>query len=241
MDDALRELERRWRSTGAPADEQAWLRARVRAGKLDPWRLELAARCGHPGLGGPEAPPLRFAEWLIRLPFQGKRGGLRREWTRALLALARALEPVGIALGRGDWVSPALDLAELSYLGQLHEPEVLRAARQRLSALAYELHPYSWETPSPAAALISLTLAPLERALDPRTPGHDAGAIAELARHALEPEGVWGVEPGVDALIEARFPRAAGRLWGLRQVIAHELIAWALDQGDPLQARAAGR
>ncbi|MCO5167464.1 MAG: hypothetical protein M9894_14045 [Planctomycetes bacterium] len=46
-DVAVRALERRWRETGAAADEAALLRALVRAGRLDPDRLTLAACCGH--------------------------------------------------------------------------------------------------------------------------------------------------------------------------------------------------
>lgn len=50
-DQRLRELERRFRATGALADEVAWLQARVQTGALDPLRLELAARLGHPAAG----------------------------------------------------------------------------------------------------------------------------------------------------------------------------------------------
>lgn len=46
-DDRLRELERRWRTTGAPEDEGAWLSERVRAGELSPVRLHAAAALGH--------------------------------------------------------------------------------------------------------------------------------------------------------------------------------------------------
>lgn len=48
-DSDLRTLERRFRETGAVEDEAAWLRARVRAGTLDPDRLDLAAWLDHPG------------------------------------------------------------------------------------------------------------------------------------------------------------------------------------------------
>lgn len=46
-DDRLRELERTFRRTGAPADEAAWLRARVQAGELTEGRLRLLAHLGH--------------------------------------------------------------------------------------------------------------------------------------------------------------------------------------------------
>lgn len=48
-DQRLRELERRWRETGAVANEAAYLRERVRAGDLTPERLAVAACCGHAG------------------------------------------------------------------------------------------------------------------------------------------------------------------------------------------------
>lgn len=242
MDDALRELERRWRASAAPEDEAAWLRARVRAGKLDPWRLELAAACGHPALGGDESPPLAFERWLERLPFAGRRGRLRQEWVRVLLALARALEPLAARLGSGEWVSPALRLAERSALRLGDEPEVLAAARERLGLLAHELHPYTWETMSPAAAIVRLAAAPLEFLLAQREGDarREVATVADQARHALEPEGVWRVEPGLDEAVEALFPRAEGRLWGLRRAIARELVAWALGREDPLRVRPPG-
>lgn len=46
-DEALRELERRYRSTGDHADEVAWLAARLRAGRLEAKNLQAAAKLGH--------------------------------------------------------------------------------------------------------------------------------------------------------------------------------------------------
>lgn len=46
-DERLRELERRWKETGAVHDESAWLRARVQVGSLTEDRLRFAALCGH--------------------------------------------------------------------------------------------------------------------------------------------------------------------------------------------------
>ena len=48
-DTKLRELERRWKETGAVEDEAAYLLERVRVGDLTQERLELAAYCGHEG------------------------------------------------------------------------------------------------------------------------------------------------------------------------------------------------
>jgi hypothetical protein len=46
-DDQLPALERRFRETGAVDDEAAWIAARVRAGRLAPARVTVAALCGH--------------------------------------------------------------------------------------------------------------------------------------------------------------------------------------------------
>lgn len=46
-DSYLRELERRWRESGAAIDEAAYLAERVRAGDLDRDKLDLAAYLGH--------------------------------------------------------------------------------------------------------------------------------------------------------------------------------------------------
>lgn len=46
-DEQLRRGERRWRAGGSPDDEVSHLRARLRAGRVDPIRLALAAECGH--------------------------------------------------------------------------------------------------------------------------------------------------------------------------------------------------
>lgn len=69
----LRALEQAWRTSGAEADEAAYLCARVNAGGLDAERVELAAILGYTpaihALGGspppPHAPDLR--DWVLSL------------------------------------------------------------------------------------------------------------------------------------------------------------------------------
>lgn len=61
MDERLRELERRWRETGAQADEDAWLRERVRQG--DPW----PERIHFPGNPWPRGHAIESLEWTGRL------------------------------------------------------------------------------------------------------------------------------------------------------------------------------
>ena len=71
QDEKLRDLERRFRQTGSPDDEAAWLLERVRVGDLTQERLELAAYCGHEGARravgqcGPEG-ALAWAQGLAR-------------------------------------------------------------------------------------------------------------------------------------------------------------------------------
>lgn len=88
----LRELERRWRESGAREHEVAWIRARLRAGTLRPEQAELAAWCGHQGAraaldwsGGPEL--------AVRLP---ARSTLAPEHTWAD-EIARRAGPEGVA------------------------------------------------------------------------------------------------------------------------------------------------
>jgi len=70
MSDAkLRELERRWKETGAVEDQAAYLLERVRVGDLEREKLELAAYCGHGpaqlALGpGPEIPAYGCRGWV---------------------------------------------------------------------------------------------------------------------------------------------------------------------------------
>jgi hypothetical protein len=237
VDDALRDLERRWRATGAPGDEAAWARERARAGRLAPWRLELAARCGHPGLGGVESPPLAFGEWLAALPFAARHGGARKEWARAALAAASALEPVGLRLGAGPEHAELLAHATRQYLEPAPDHLARLEAARRASAWGhYELHPDRWEPISPAAAFACLAAEAADMVLGERA---DPIRIATWAGVLLEPAPPWSLEPGVDAAIEADFPRADGRLWRLRERIAAELLAWALEREDPLRARLA--
>ena len=68
-DQRLRQLERRWRETGATHDEAAFLLERVRTGQLDQENLALAAYCGNTGAMAAmeEAAPERpdgLEEWV---------------------------------------------------------------------------------------------------------------------------------------------------------------------------------
>ena len=52
MNEPLRELERRWRETGAVEDEARYLAERLRTGRLSRERLALAASLGMTPRGG---------------------------------------------------------------------------------------------------------------------------------------------------------------------------------------------
>lgn len=108
-DDARRAGQRRFQGSGDPADEARWLTEEVRAGRLEPERLALAAYLGHgPALGalgvasadGVEASPEALLRWL---------SGLDREGRRALVAAA-----VGMLRARFvDVPSPRARLAQV--------------------------------------------------------------------------------------------------------------------------------
>ena len=203
----------------------------MRAGRLDPWRLELAARCGHPALGGPESPPLALGEWLRALPFERR----REEWVRVPLAMGRALEPLARRLGV-EGLGDALACAEALHLRPSTGTMAAAVRAQRTLALQLqELHSDLWEWTPPGAAVVRVVQQALDCLLTHR---QRVDALELSARAALEPRGAWEIEPGLDAAIEASFPRGEGRLWGLRQAVSRELIEWALGEADPLRAGA---
>lgn len=108
-DTQLRALERRWRETGAVEDEAAYLLERVRAGDLEPIKLEHAAYCGHEAslkALGQGLEELELAQWLAgveeRLGLQGlRRAGLasveaalqvgESEWDKDVREIARSI------------------------------------------------------------------------------------------------------------------------------------------------------
>lgn len=136
-DQQLRELWRRWRSTGDAGDEATWLVASVRAGALRPERLELAGLCGRPAAraalvllrgaaadpvaAGAIPPPQDLGRLLLALD---ARDGFA--CARAALTLARGVVAADPAPGQDAPVDEALAAAE----------EVLRAPSPAAGALA---------------------------------------------------------------------------------------------------------
>lgn len=138
-DERLRELERRWRETGAPGDEAAFLLERVRAGTLAREKLELAAWCGHAAALlatdlEPAPPQQMLTAWAGDLV----------KWTddRTAMSIARA------AAGRALLGVPDAAQEAESFLALIDEwlatssPELPREAARRYEVL--ERHP---ETP----------------------------------------------------------------------------------------------
>lgn len=88
--DRLRGLERRWKETGEPEDEAAYLLERLRTGGLSRERLDLAtylggvgARLALDGAGSTSSPEGDIRRWLQGAP----RDQLRVLWRGALVAL----------------------------------------------------------------------------------------------------------------------------------------------------------
>ena len=89
-DERLRELERRWKETGAVEDEAAYLLERVRSGDLTQGSLEMAAYCGHQAAafaitGERITPPSSLHEFVVGLATWGK-------WPSVVAAVAAAVE-----------------------------------------------------------------------------------------------------------------------------------------------------
>lgn len=97
-DERLRELERRWRATGAADDGAAWLVERVRIGDLEASRLMLAAYLGHhaarAAVDAPPAVPGDDGAWLAGL--EGlEPGSATRACALAVLAVVGACRRTG--------------------------------------------------------------------------------------------------------------------------------------------------
>jgi hypothetical protein len=116
-DEQLRELERRWRTTGALDDEVAWVSALVRAGEVSAGDLELAAT-----LGSLAARRLLPAERRWPSNVQAMAASLERAprpvQVRVLVTLARLVLPVWRQRHPADErLADAVEAAEESLTG----------------------------------------------------------------------------------------------------------------------------
>lgn len=235
MSDArLRELERTWRATDAVADEAALLAEQVRAGVLEPQRLQLAAELGH------EAARLAGASHAL--------DGL--DWVFALLGYGRTLKPglrEGPLFESDTWPS----VAQLSSIrGELrskhpgalwihhgHEA-VLRAA---LAVLPHV--PGYVETRHPDLGPDAVPLA--ERAVS----SGEAPLLAiwdhpAVRLYPLDANGFYGHGFAGNFYPWCRHVREAAQRLGeaqARRLVAADLVPWALGRGDPLRERVEAR
>lgn len=98
-DTGLRDLERRWRASGDPADEARLLAERLRLGELTRERLELAAFVGHIGartaLGdGAPAGRVPLRRWVAALDEAGRVAVIRTGLDDVMHGLAARAAPV---------------------------------------------------------------------------------------------------------------------------------------------------
>lgn len=99
MTDArLRELERRWKETLAPADEAAYVRERIRALGIDRALVEVAAHCGSQGAAESIGQPVMSSDgdtaaWLMAMRHWGRQVLVRGLWLMCTHAVKRV--PVG--------------------------------------------------------------------------------------------------------------------------------------------------
>lgn len=186
-DERLRELERRWRASGALEDEAAWLGERVRLGDLERARVQVAGLLGHAAaravwlaegdllLPGAEAAALtgtsanRLAAWRKRgLPSHRRGRRVLYDPTELLAFLesrpdnasAWTIRPLGLL---GNWIEVR------------DHPAALRALRAALESA--DPTPQEWWDLGPRLRLAAtqLELPAAER---------DAGALAD-ARDGL--------------------------------------------------------
>jgi hypothetical protein len=230
-DERLRELERRFKETGAVEDEANWLRARVRAGTLSEQRLQVAAYVGH----------ALAAKMLVEAGFEPRR--IPRWRQRSVSDLASGLSEFGAevcaraALAMGPLVpQDALEDTETfagGYLNRLsaggrHEARVASerwllcpcADCSRAASRLLQSFSESWVGPYPGAT----------QYLPPE------GGACRIAAH-----GSAYNRKGVEASTAAE---QASRIVGQDDTLAalrNELAPWALGYHDPVRLRVAQR
>lgn len=218
-DHELRELERRWRASGDPGDEAAWLLARLRSGSLPLERIEIAALLGHePAVRvlaeldpGSEAPALLDARTRTLVP--DERWLIRELWSRSREATLRfaaavALNRIGLRHSAAfDRLRAAVAASESWLLCPCATHHAVAALNAREVWGHLSAGTWGGEHASLAGAAFAAALA------------------AELAgENAKEPRFLFGLLSH-----EAEGDRARAQA---------EVVGWALGQGDPLADRA---
>lgn len=132
MDERLRALERRWRTSGSPDDGAAWLVARLAAKTLAPARLELAALCGEEAarLARPRPATLldadELADALRRTGLQHGSPAVRRWLADGLPGDGGRFDPVEVLAWLARSWQPQLERLTLLWV---HERDPLAALR----------------------------------------------------------------------------------------------------------------
>jgi len=252
-DERLRELERRWRESGAVADEAAWLAERVRVGEPSRERVELAAYLEHPAarvIEGdaltavavaelqaevvslrPRVPPddpgsfaEPFKEWAVSLLAWGPEACVR-----ALLGPMHEYVPAWESAPiLHDLVSPRRAMEALENWCLCPCPahaEVLRALDSGLEEAFDEAVEYRGGLPGTGVALVGYHAC--------RIVFGEARSRPHLMRQASE----WAYGEFEIKACGQRFPPRAPDWSPLRTLVTAELLPWALGRHDPLRER----
>lgn len=212
MSDArVRDAERRWRESGAVADEAAWLRERVRSGALDDARLRLAAYVGHPAsrlaLATPIFAPAYVQVWIYGLEPWGVEPCQRA----AIAAARRALLLVPTTSRRGRYARGAVDRVERIVVGL-----------PPLPPLPWDPHVLDDDPPARERAAFEAACAVGETVHEVARASPEARVVEATARASNV------VVQAVEATDEAV----------IRAAVRDEVAAWALGAADPVLARA---
>jgi hypothetical protein len=226
VDHGLLALERAFRTTGTLTDEVAWLRARLRSGRLERERLELAAWLGHPAareVAGPDvrdfhAPPHAFP---ATGPLAELRGGIA--------ALNRVLAP--------DERSP-VELAE-DWLACPCE-EHAAAAQERHDRLSTELD----EEGSPLSQAVVFLLGSVVDGLS----SEPLGELDDDSPEARLMKAILGdIPPSTYCAMDVLFRAMTGgaeqgtSVDAVLEAVRAELVPWLLGHSDPVRERVAAR
>lgn len=215
-DQTLRELERRYRESGTPADEAAWIRARLQAGTLPELHVQLAAALGSEAARSCAEP---LAQELADLVELALRRDAREAALRLLLAAVRWVP-------REAWVTAGVAATPL--LAQ--DPDLERVQ--------------AYVSPIEAWLLRCAESGPsVYPDVEPRllSSSGEAGSVLEL-RHLERAAGL----PTDDACASAQRLLAGIALMARRHDrritpadCAAEVAPWLLGIADPIRARRA--
>ena len=204
MDERERELERRFQASRATDDEAAWLRERLRAGRLPEERLRIAAIVGHPAaaLALGHEPPREPEPLAAALEACGRETALR-----ALVALGRLALPEWEGRFPRD-VRPRVALEAAEGEARCPCPRHREVVQERLGGVGEARAAARQVRAQRAAQAAHLVHFAAGAALAPGSPADLRAAL--LAAGDLEPPS------------------------RVRAALRAALTPWALERGDPL-------